>query len=221
MPATLMKAPSITAICLTFNPRDWLSKNKWELHCRQKYYTKYQTQIVPTFDKSKPANVKTPLMRTRFRRTVGHSFCNLWYQKYSDIKRQLSIVESNHMTVKKQQQTDLCIFLGLTVHHNCLKSLTILSTSSGSWDICPVLCVFMTLCSCPTPPSRGPPPALFPKFPGRRGVQGYTQTHSFFSCTGGNVTATSISVGKQPPPVKPGVPFISALVLDTWLFAPH
>lgn len=149
----------------------------------------------------------------------AHSFCNWWCQKYSDIKRQLINVESNPRTVKKQQQIALCVFLGLTVHHNCFKSLIILSTSC-SWDICPVLCVFMTDCSCPTPPFRGPPPALFPKLLGRRGVQGYTQTCSFFSCTGGNVTATSISVGKQPPPVKPGLPFISALVLDTWLFAP-
>lgn len=39
----------------------------------------------------------------------------------------------------------------------------------------------MTACSCPTPPFRGPPPALFPKFLGRRGVQGYTQTHFFLA----------------------------------------
>lgn len=65
MPATLLEGPDMTtAICLTFNPRDCI-------HCRQKYYTKYQTEIVPTFDKSKIENVKTPAMKTIFRKTLG------------------------------------------------------------------------------------------------------------------------------------------------------
>lgn len=65
MPATLLKGPDVTtAICLTFNPRDCI-------HCRQKYYRKHQIEIVPTFDKSKIGNVKTPAMKTGFRKALG------------------------------------------------------------------------------------------------------------------------------------------------------